>query len=64
LISAAVVAGRTMTCWPSIAIDLKNAGGLYVDRPVVDDGGIITARKTDDVGVFANAILKRIGDSR
>jgi deglycase len=64
LISAAVVAGRTMTCWPSIAIDLKNAGGLYVDRPVVDDGGIITARKTDDVAVFANAILKRIEDSR
>ena len=64
LISAAVVAGRTMTCWPSIAVDLKNAGGLYVDRPVVDDGGIITARKVDDVAGFAGAILKRIGNSR
>ena len=64
LISAAVVAGRTMTCWPSIAIDLKNAGALYVDRPVVDDGGIVTARKTDDVAVFVNAILRRIEDSR
>ena len=64
LISSTVVAGRTMTCWPSIAIDLKNAGALYVDRPVVDDGGIITARKTDDVAGFVDAILKRIGDSR
>jgi protease I len=64
LISAAVVAGRTLTCWPSIAIDVKNAGGLYVDRPVVDDDGIITARKIDDVGVFADAILKRIKNSR
>jgi protease I len=64
LISAAVVAGRTITCWPSIAIDVKNAGGLYVDRPVVDDQGVITARKADDVRMFAEAILKRISDSR
>ncbi len=64
LISAAAVAGRTVTCWPSIAIDIKNAGGLYVDRPVVDDGGIITARKADDARAFAEAILRRIGDSR
>ena len=63
LISAAVVAGRTLTCWPSIAIDVKNAGGLYVDRPVVDDDGVITARKVDDVGVFADAIVKRIKNS-
>jgi protease I len=63
LISAAVVAGRTLTCWPSIAIDVKNAGGLYVDRPVVDDHGIITARKVDDVRLFADAILKRINNS-
>ena len=64
LISASVVAGRTMTCWPSIAIDVKNAGGLYVDRPVVDDGGVITARKADDVRVFADAILQRISLAR
>src|SRR3954469_18023412 len=45
LISAGAIDGRTITCWPSIAIDVKNAGGLYVDRPVVEDRGIITARK-------------------
>ena len=50
LISADAIDGRTVTCWPSIAIDVTNAGGLYVDRPVVEDRGIITARKLDDVG--------------
>src|SRR3970282_303534 len=37
LISADVLRGRTLTCTPSIAVDVKNAGGLYVDRPVVED---------------------------
>jgi protease I len=49
-----------MTCWPSIAIDVKNAGGLYVDRPVAEDRGIITARKTDDVVPFVDAVLAAI----
>jgi protease I len=60
LISAGAVAGYTMTCWPSIAIDVKNAGGLYVDRPVAEDRGIITARKTDDVVPFVDAVLAAI----
>jgi protease I len=60
LISALVVEGRTLTCWPSIAIDLKNAGALYVDRPVVEDGGLITARKSDDLPLFIAAILRAI----
>jgi deglycase len=58
LISANAIKGRTITCWPSIAIDVKNAGGLYVDRPVVQDGGIVTARKIDDIGPFVEAILR------
>ncbi len=57
LISAGIIAGRTVTCWPSIAIDVKNAGGLYVDRPVVEDRGIFTARKVDDVAPFVQAVL-------
>ena len=61
LISAAVTRGRTMTSWPSIAVDVKNAGGLYVDRPVVEDGGLITARKADDVALFVAAILRAVG---
>ena len=58
LISANAITGRTITCWPSIAIDVKNAGGLYVDRPVVEDGGIVTARKSDDIVPFVDTILR------
>ncbi len=61
LISVKAVAGRTITCWPSIAIDIKNAGGRYVDRPVVEDGHVITARKADDVPHFAAALLRALG---
>lgn len=60
LISANAVRGRTITCWPSIAIDVKNAGGLYVDRPVVEDGAVITSRKPDDLPQFVEAILKTL----
>ena len=60
LISANALRGRTLTCWPSIAIDVKNAGGLYVDKPVVEDGNVITSRKVDDVPVFAEAIIRAV----
>ena len=60
LISANVLRGRTLTCWPSIAIDVKNAGGLYVDKPVVEDGNLITSRKPDDVPVFGEAIIRAL----
>jgi deglycase len=58
LISANALRGRTLTCWPSIAIDVKNAGGLYVDKPVVVDGNLITSRKPDDVPHFCEAIIR------
>jgi deglycase len=64
LISAKAVAGRTMTCWPSIAIDVKNAGGLYIDRPVVEDRGIVTARKIDDIPAFVEVILRLAATDR
>jgi len=57
LISADAIRGRTLTCWPSIAVDVKNAGGLYVDRPVVRDGNLITSRKADDLEAFAAALI-------
>jgi deglycase len=60
LISAGALRGRTLTCWPSIAIDVKNAGGLYVDKPVVEDGNLITSRKPDDVPVFSEAIIRAL----
>jgi protease I len=60
LISANVLRGRTLTCWPSIAVDVKNAGGLYVDKPVVRDGNLITSRKPDDVPQFNEAIIRAL----
>ena len=60
LISADVLRGRTVTCTPSIAVDVKNAGGLYVDRPVAEDGNVITSRKPDDVPQFSEAILRAL----
>lgn len=64
LISAAAIGRRTITCWPSIAVDVKNAGGSYVDRPVVEDRGVITARKADDVVAFTDAVFDAIRRSR
>ncbi len=60
LISVNALRGKTVTCWPSIAIDVKNAGGRYVDKPVVEDGNLITSRKPDDVPVFAEAIIRAL----
>ena len=63
LISANAVRDRMITCWPSIAIDVKNPGGLYMDRQVIEDHNIITSRKIDDVEAFSNAIIKTLATS-
>ena len=60
LISANVLRDRMVTCWPSIAVDIKNAGGLYIDKPVVEDGNLITSRKIDDVPAFSEAIIRAL----
>lgn len=64
LITANVLRGRTVTCWPSIAVDVKNAGGLYVDRPSVRDGNLITARKSDDLPALLDSLIAAITDRR
>ena len=60
LISANALRNRTVTCWPSIAVDVKNAGGLYVDQPVAQDGNLITSRKPDDVPLFSEALIRAL----
>lgn len=60
LVEADVLRGRTATSWPSIRIDLKNAGANVVDEPVAVDGNIITSRKPDDVEPFTNALIDQI----
>lgn len=63
LINANILRGRTLTCWPSIAVDVKNAGGRYVDRPVVEDGHLITSRKPDDLPNFVAALIRQLHES-
>jgi protease I len=60
LITANVLRGRTLTCWPSIAVDVTNAGGRYVDRPVVRDGNLITSRKGDDLPMFLDTLIEAL----
>ena len=60
LISAQVVRDRMITCWPSIASDIKNAGGLYIDKPVVEDGNLITSRKIDDIVPFSDTLVRAL----
>lgn len=56
LISAGVVRGRRLTSWPSVKVDLDNAGANWVDEPVVRDGNLITSRKPADIPKFNQAI--------
>lgn len=60
LISADVVRGRRVTSWPSVAVDLKNAGAIWVDEPVVRDGNIITSRRPADLPRFNRAIIEAL----
>jgi protease I len=60
LVEAGLVKGRTVTGWPSIRTDLRNAGGNVVDRPVAVDGNIITSRKPGDVEPFTEALITAV----
>jgi protease I len=60
LISADIVSGRRLTSWPSVAVDLKNAGALWVDEPVVQDGNLITSRKPADLPEFNAAVIRAL----
>jgi protease I len=57
LIEAGVVRGRTLTSWPSIATDIRNAGGERVDQEVVEDGNLVTSRSPEDLPAFCRAII-------
>jgi protease I len=57
LVEADVVKGRTLTSWPSLKTDIRNAGGNWVDEEVHVDGNLITSRKPDDLPAFNAAIV-------
>ena len=60
LIEAGVLEGRTLTSWPSLQTDLRNAGATWVDREVVVDGNLITSRNPDDLPAFNSQLLESI----
>ena len=63
LVEADVVRDRTLTSWPSIKTDIRNAGGNWVDEEVHVDGGLVTSRKPDDVPFFNEAIIAALSPS-
>jgi protease I len=60
LIEAGAVSGKTITSWPSLKTDLKNAGANWVDQEVALDGQFITSRKPDDIPAFSRAIIDAV----
>ena len=60
LISAQLTRGRTLTGYASIADDIRNAGGLFRDQPVVTDGNWITSRNPGDLAMFNRAIIEKL----
>jgi len=57
LVEAKVVSGRTLTSWPSLQTDIRNAGGKWIDHEVVQDGQLTTRRKPDDIPMFNRKVL-------
>lgn len=58
LVEADVVEGRTLTSFPSLQTDIRNAGGNWVDEEVVTDRGLVTSRKPDDLSAFCETIVE------
>jgi len=57
LVSAGLVKGKTMTSWPSLRDDIRNAGGEWIDQEVVRDGTLVSSRKPDDLPAFNRALV-------
>ena len=58
--SFTLVKGKTLTSWPSLTDDLKNAGANWVDEEVVVDGKLISSRKPDDIPAFNRKLIEAL----
>ena len=64
LIEAGGVKGRRMTSWPSLQTDLRNAGAMWVDQECVNDNGLVTSRKPDDLPAFNKKMIEEFAEGR
>lgn len=64
LINAGVVRGRRITSWPSVEMDLRNAGAEWVDDEVVVDGGLVSSRKPADIPAFNQKMIEEFTEGR
>jgi protease I len=62
LVEADVARGRTVTSWPSLKTDLRNAGANWVDQEVVNDNGLVTSRKPDDIPAFNEKMIEEFAE--
>jgi protease I len=62
LVEADVLKGRTLTSWPSLQTDIRNAGGNWVDEEVVVDQGLVTSRKPDDLPAFNAKLVEEFAE--
>jgi protease I len=64
LVEAGVVQGRTLTSWPTLQTDIRNAGGTWVDEEVVVDEGLVTSRKPDDIPAFNDKMIEEFAEGK
>ena len=64
LVEAGVVRDRTLTSWPSIQTDIRNAGGNWVDEVVRVDQGLVTSRKPDDIPAFNAKMIEEFAEGK
>lgn len=62
LIEAGLVQGRRLTSWPAIKTDIRNAGGQWVDEPVVVDCGLVTSRMPADIPAFNTKMVEEFAE--